>query len=332
MSEAVIQSPDAIEPFPAPPDWAAIHEEIHCPLCEYNLRGLSMPRCPECGYTFIWAELLEVDRRLHPYLFEHHPERPYWSFVKTVIGGLRPWKFWKSLHPAQPCRPWRLMRFAAWTLVPAVLIWVALLGGVITERRNQHMGARQWERSYLTNPQTASEFKDFLDQFGGIDGYLDRHYPITILGIIKGEGDPARVMLDYATPSIIAVAWPIATFLALCVFEISRRRVKIARIHIVRAVVYSADLIWWIGLIMFFTAILSSAAGFGLNVFISKIVHPVTFLVIAGAAAVIAFGVRLCFAYRRYLRFPHAFWVVLSSQIIAGLIVFKLVLDLRLIR
>lgn len=332
MSEAVIEAPQGVDLGPAPPDWSAIQEEIHCPLCEYNLRGLSAPRCPECGYTFVWAELLEIDRRLHPYLFEHHPERPYWSFVKTIIGGLRPWKFWKSLHPAQPCRPRRLMRFAAWMLVPAVLIWVALLGGVITERMSQHIRARQWERAYLSNPKPTSEFEDELKQFGGIDGYLDTFYPNTVLGIIQHEGDPARVMLDYAVPSIIAVAWPVATLLALCVFEISRRRVKIGRIHFVRAVVYSADLIWWIGLIMFFIALLSSAAGFGLNVFISTIIHPVTFLVLAGAAAVIAFGIRLTFAYRRYLRFPHAVWVVLSSQIIAGLIVFKLALDLSLIR
>jgi hypothetical protein len=332
MSEVVIAAPQAVEPDPAPPNWAAIQEEIHCPLCEYNLRGLIKPRCLECGYAFIWAELLEIDRRLHPYLFEHHPERPIWSFVKTVIGGLRPWKFWKSMHPAQPCRPTRLMRFAAWMLVPVVLIWVALLGSVITERMSQHNRARQWERAFLTNPQTASEFKDHLKQIGGVEGYLDRHYPITILGIIQHEGDPSRIMIEYASPSIMVVTWPIATLLALCVFEISRRRVKIARIHFVRAVVYSADLIWWIGLIIFFITLLSIAAGFGLNVFISRIVHPLTFLVIAGAAAVIAFGVRLCFAYRRYLRFPHAVWVVLSSQIIAGLIVFKLALDLRLIR
>jgi len=332
MSEVVIAVPQADAPSRTPPNWAAIQEEIHCPLCEYNLRGLSAPRCPECGYTFVWSELLEIDRRLHPYLFEHHPERPIWSFVMTVFGGLRPWKFWKSLNPAQPCRPGRLMRFAVWMLVPVVLIWVALLGIVITERMSQHTRARQWERVYLTNPTTASDFKDQLKQFGGVDGYLDTYFPITILGIIKGEGNPSRVMLKYARPSIMVITWPIATFLALCVFEISRRRVKIARVHIVRAVVYSADLIWWIGLIMFFIALLSSAAAFGLNNAYIFPIEPEAFLAIAGCAAVIAFGVRLCFAYRRYLRFPHAVWVVLSSQIIAGLIVFKLALDLSLIR
>src|SRR5206468_900133 len=39
------------------PDWENSAQEIICPLCEYNLRGLSEPRCPECGYRFQWAEL-----------------------------------------------------------------------------------------------------------------------------------------------------------------------------------------------------------------------------------------------------------------------------------
>ena len=33
-------------------DWSTITENIECPLCLYNLRGLTEPRCPECGYQF----------------------------------------------------------------------------------------------------------------------------------------------------------------------------------------------------------------------------------------------------------------------------------------
>ncbi len=34
------------------PDWSVIQEDILCPLCEYDLRMLAEPRCPECGYRF----------------------------------------------------------------------------------------------------------------------------------------------------------------------------------------------------------------------------------------------------------------------------------------
>ncbi|OWY71371.1 hypothetical protein B7486_12340 [cyanobacterium TDX16] len=332
MSEAVMEAPDANDPGPSPPNWDAIQEEIHCPLCEYNLRGLSAPRCPECGYTFVWAELLEIDRRLHPYLFEHHPERPYWSFVKTIIGGLQPWKFWKSLHPAQPCRPGRLINYAAWLLVPLILPWIALLGDPIALRLNKNARYRQWEQAYLTNPETASNFKDELKVFGGINGYLDAHYPVSILGVFGQLGAPRQVILMYAKPAILALAWLITTLVALFIFEISRRGVKIGRIHIVRTVVYSADLIWWLGLMLILIALLSITAAIGLKLNNSAFVEPEFFLQKVAGAAVIAFGIRLTFAYRRYLRFPHAVWVVLSSQIIAGLIVFKLALDLSLIR
>src|SRR5690348_6555559 len=72
------------------PDWDAVPDELNCPLCEYNLRGLREPRCPECGYRFAWRDLTDPERRVHPYLFEHHPRQNYWSFRETARGGLRP--------------------------------------------------------------------------------------------------------------------------------------------------------------------------------------------------------------------------------------------------
>ena len=44
-----------------PPDWDSIPDEILCPLCEYNLRGIPEPRCPECGFKFEWDEVLRYD-------------------------------------------------------------------------------------------------------------------------------------------------------------------------------------------------------------------------------------------------------------------------------
>lgn len=30
---------------------------LHCPRCDYNLTGLTRPRCPECGHEFTWDKL-----------------------------------------------------------------------------------------------------------------------------------------------------------------------------------------------------------------------------------------------------------------------------------
>jgi len=41
---------------PKPPLFA---EDIPCPRCEYNLRGLVEPRCPPCGFVFDPNQLLQ---------------------------------------------------------------------------------------------------------------------------------------------------------------------------------------------------------------------------------------------------------------------------------
>src|SRR5688572_13757465 len=70
----------------------ASEELLACPLCEYELR--------------------DPARRLHPYLFEHHRERNIWSFRKTLLGSIRPRRFWGTLFPTQPSFPRRLLIYA----------------------------------------------------------------------------------------------------------------------------------------------------------------------------------------------------------------------------
>src|SRR5258706_7788096 len=51
------------------PDWEQIEHTVACPLCDYNLRGLNSPRCPECGFVFKWREGLDPTRPKDQYLF-----------------------------------------------------------------------------------------------------------------------------------------------------------------------------------------------------------------------------------------------------------------------
>src|ERR1700750_3417749 len=91
-----------------PPDWSARSQEILCPLCDYNLRGLAEPRCPECGHRFEWIEILKAEK-LHPFLFEHHPEKNLKSLVRTCLASLRPWHFWKGVLPTHETNVRRLV-------------------------------------------------------------------------------------------------------------------------------------------------------------------------------------------------------------------------------
>ena len=122
----------------APAGDSPVRGEGHrCPLCEYDLRGLTEPRCPECGYRFEWADLLDPRKRLHPYLFEHHADRNFWSFWKTAWYGWGPWLFWSSLYPTQPSRPGRLRAYAALVLFVAALAPAARV-------------LRSWVRAWLS--------------------------------------------------------------------------------------------------------------------------------------------------------------------------------------
>src|SRR5687768_7323276 len=151
---------------PAAPDWQTIGEEVLCPLCRYNLSGLVEPRCPECGYGFSWAELLDPERRLHPYLFEHHPERNVNSFFQTMLGGLRPRRFWKSLRPSQPSNVRRLLAYGLiiqfLVLIAALLVLGAALYVENAAARRQLLPMRPWGQNWMFPSQAA--FQTWLDQ------------------------------------------------------------------------------------------------------------------------------------------------------------------------
>src|SRR5215213_8582731 len=104
-----------VETAPPPPstspDWSTLSKDVVCPLCDYNLRGLSDTRCPECGYSFIWEEVLNPEILRHPYLFEHNPRRNIRSFFATLFNGLRPKRFWSSLRATHQPRPRRLVLY-----------------------------------------------------------------------------------------------------------------------------------------------------------------------------------------------------------------------------
>src|SRR5262245_60898704 len=91
-----------------------VDRDVLCPLCEYNLRGLVEPRCPECGYSFEWAELLDRDRWTHPWLFEHQRKRRIRAFFRTFFASLLPWRFWSSVRPTNTPKPAWL--FVYWLL------------------------------------------------------------------------------------------------------------------------------------------------------------------------------------------------------------------------
>ena len=268
----------------AAPDWASHREEVLCPLCGYNLRGLADARCPECGYAFDWADLLDVKNHTHPYLFEHYPKRNIWSFCKTVMGGWRPRRFWKLLKPVHTVRPGRLI--LTWVLVTVI--------GVLMF--------------------TAASFYPLIMDL--IDRRVSNNFPNLSVQVAQ---EVIQFWARITAPAVAfflipLVIWPWITFLTLMIFRISMRKAGVRAIHVLRAVLYSGNLI--LPVILIYLAVL-------LGVELSDQI-PTTLHVFSQSGRPIVFGwvamtYSLYIAYRRYLHFDHPLATVLASQIIAAL-------------
>jgi hypothetical protein len=113
-----------------PSDWDNHSTDLLCPLCKYNLRHLTTARCPECGFTFSWQELLDAEKHRHPYLFEHGRRRNVGTFWKTYWTTCRPRKFWSDLNPAKPVHLARLMVY--W-MIATGLMSCCLCGSQISD-------------------------------------------------------------------------------------------------------------------------------------------------------------------------------------------------------
>lgn len=308
-------------------------------MCDYNLFGLTEPRCPECGFRFEWAELLSADRVPHRYLFEHHPESNFKSFWKTAWGGLRPWRFWRELKPVMPSRPGRLTVYA---VRAALLLVGAVIGYGLLASISLMVAARQ-ERAAMLAGQPSS-WVTMMNGFANppklppvSQSSLDAMYPLPPKPAFFGwlwqlRPDVALV----AEVVAVCVLWPWATYLTLMIFRWSMSRAKVKTIHVRRCVTYSFDVGVWVGLVVLIAwPIYGALSPDPLANFIptgraptlaprmpgtwwgAEVPATVFWWTIGLAVGVIAFSVlRLVIAYRLYLRFHRPGLTVISSQVI----------------
>ncbi|HEX3357001.1 MAG TPA: hypothetical protein VHS31_08530 [Tepidisphaeraceae bacterium] len=312
--------------------------DVLCPLCGYNLRGLVEARCPECGGQFNWDELRDPGRRLHPYLFEHHPEKKISSFFKTLVGGLRPRRFWTELSPVQPSRLGRMVVY--WIICLLLASTVLIYPYSITAVRvyEQNSVNRQVIGYYyrvpgipppLARPRiTASpqELANVTARYGSAQRMLDTELPIppSPRFFIMAAREIPSAMPDLFIPILmvlgIAVIWPWAITLIMLIFRGSMKRSAVKPIHLLRIAIYSSDLFVWLGwlgmLVLLYQSLgsLTSKRGW----------------VFQMSPGIVAFGLlifallltyRLGCAMGKYLRFRHAMAMALSVQIILVLLI-----------
>ena len=316
---------------PAPPG-AAAPAEIPCPMCDYNLHGLTVPRCPECGYAFDWADLLDATRRKHKYLFEHHPERNVWSFCRTAVGGLAPSRFWRSLRPEQPSN---LRRLIVYWLITALGVCALDVGGytLTTVYYNaNNVRARAFAVRRLNTPQGRADAQGIIDQLGSVERYLDEFCPVApsraffVLTWRAFWRESTSVVNTAGIVCFLTLPW--VTALSLMLFQATMRRARIHGSHVLRCCLYSFDGGWWFGLVIgaCFAAAIADALPSGNFARLEKVLSSSLGLI--SAALLVSGIVKLLFAYRLYMRFPHAIATVMLALAVAFLLLTTVVVNL----
>lgn len=312
---------ELVDPAPA----AATGGELRCPLCDYDLRATTENRCPECGYQFEWDELRDPAKRLHAYLFEHHPERNVSSFVQTLIGGLRPARFWRTLFPTQPSRPRRLIAY--WFLAVLSCLAILIFQGARSMVRADD-DARQSATVFLTAfPTYPEHYKaEILERYKSPQAYVDATWPrfpnYKFRRDVLREASFSIVALN----AILWIAWPGVTLAGLLIFQISMRRARIRTIHVLRCVIYSGDVaLWWV--LLAAGILIVDLTRFGFSGPARGASGAILWINGASALAMLVVTWRLGSAYRHYLRFRHALMTAVLVQVMVALLAIKLAFD-----
>lgn len=316
MAEPGLIKP-AAAPVPPPPAHVT-RDDLQCPLCDYDLRGLAEPRCPECGYRFDWSDLIDPSRRLHPYLFEHHPRHSAWSFVRTMVAGLRPARFWSSLKPSQPSRPGRMVLYwlAATLLLP--LGYAVTFGWTAITQANEALGARAWTGT--PGPRSFGEwwYEEF-ERDPATRSWADDEYPhptsFRYIGFIYRHHYRYQGFDDHVQAALLYLTWPWLTMGAMGVFQASMRRAKVKSAHVERCALYCCDAGLWLGVAAALAAPeVSRAMDLGRHIGYRDVA-------LAAVAFAAVTGWRLWAACRHYLRFDHPAATAAATQVIVLLCV-----------
>lgn len=269
-------------PADAPPDWATTTDDFLCPLCSYNLRGLTTPRCPECGYTFTWSNLASAQQATHPYLFEHHPRRNLWSFLRTLAAGVLPRLFWRTLTAFHAVRPRRLAAYHVLALLLTLLPALISVGAVVYQAQPPPPPGTVWfGRPSSTSPVVAATF--------------------------------ALVALY--------VTWPWAMFLTLMIYRGSMWRASVRTGHLARCVVYAWDVTAWPGLTAAAMLAYVVIANKSIDPLVGRAEDILAFSLMAWFPLVLVAVYRLVIAYQHYLKMRRA-WLAIPLAGLAVLLAY----------
>lgn len=318
-------TPDAPASPAAAPDWNQIQDDLVCPLCEYNLRGLSEARCPECGHQVEWGDLLDRSKTEHPWLFEHRRRRKIQGLIRTFFASQLPRYFWRSVRLLHPPVTARLVAY--WLIVTAICVGAAAAArysevlkyyAKLPYARYELRLAMEEEiarhKSLPPGTRLIDRYtEDMVAQYGSVAAVARIHLPFMLSKADFGwiAGRTSSLMIIANSIFVGCALWPCLTFFSLLLFRQTLWNAKIKKAHLFRCAIYSSD----VG----FTLAMPSAWLLSLSIFVidmnDHVYFPMVTLLIPAAMAA-AISVKLSYACSAYLGFPHAAAVAAASQII----------------
>jgi hypothetical protein len=285
--------------------------DVTCPLCDYNLRGLTEPRCPECGHAFDWDDVRDRAKRVR-WLYEHSRGVAVGSASGTLIRSLLPERFWSAVRPTHEVSPRRLLVYLLLLLaIASIGSWLPLFAyGAIREYSRLPAARAQLRASmHDADGNLRPEIAMHLRRIGvnSVDEYIDSITPSPIISALWYAGSTWRPMQRLLVP---IAAWPILTVALLVAFRLAFRQKHVGVEHFWRIAVYSIDflLIGWAMLLPIGHWLQPLAHGLDDVTPLYDAVgrgRPASGanLLLMGLLLVVA--IRFEIAYRRYLGWPH---------------------------
>jgi hypothetical protein len=308
-------------PIPAAntsPDEPAPAGDILCPLCDYNLRGLEQPRCPECGHLFTWEELLNEHRRRLAWLFEDQDAPLRRSFFQTLHESSWPTRFWSKVSPALRPRVGRLVLYWFFVSLPFLIALTIAIALPVVEQVRQIYAQRSTLVTMFTTSSTNPAVVKTVQPFGSARATAVAMIPMPGLEQLWNLIWYNSKFIHHVLPLVgLCVLWPLIATLSFIIFRDTLRAAKIKAAHVFRCAVYSADVALLMGVALVIVLYARRDRGSGILLAWSwtyPVLEPALLCCVVGWLALLTF--RLSTAYRNYLGFRHGLLAAIWAQLI----------------
>ena len=124
--------------------------------------------------------------------------------------------------------------------------------------------------------------------------------------------------------SYLYCLWPWLTYLSLMIYQVSMRRAKVLKHHVLRTVIYTHDIGWiFVGVILILGPTIEDWAN--ANTLVRGLDPRIAWVFIVAVLTTW----RLSIAYKHYLRFDRPLATVVASQVIAVMLAIVIWVNLR---